>query len=216
MDADSIREALKRYKVPHGRIAGVIGRERSAATKLLSGVRSIKAAEMEPLSELVAEFEQAAGESSVTRRATSFADQFGEGLLADYVAVDVLPTYAGAGGGGTGEDEQRRALLPRQLVVDELRARPEDVILVPIRGDSMEPDYFQGDWVLADRRDVSPVQPGPFALWDGDGYVLKNIERIPRTNKLRVFSTNPRYRDYEADPEDIRIMGRPVWFARRS
>lgn len=32
-----------------------------------------------------------------------------------------------------------------------------------------------GDQILYDKRDRNPVQPGPFVLWDDDGYVMKLV-----------------------------------------
>lgn len=133
--------------------------------------------------------------------------------LQAYVEVEVLPTYAGMGGGGTGDADQQTTLLPRSLVEDDLRAHPSDLLVIDLRGDSMEPDFFNGDRVVINKKDTNPVQPGPFALWDGDGFVVKNIER--RRGSLRIFSSNPKYSDWESDGSDIQIMGRPVWFARR-
>lgn len=75
--------------------------------------------------------------------------------------------------------------------------------------------FQHGDQVMIDRRDVSPRQPGPFALWYDDGYVLKNVEIIRKTGKLRIFSNNRAYSDDEADPDEVTIMGRPIWLARR-
>src|SRR5690606_16401904 len=111
-----------------------------------------------------------------------------------YVSVEVLPTYAGAGGGGTGDDDRKTALVSRALVEGELRGGAADFVLVPIRGDSMEPDFYQGDQVLCDKRDRSPAQPGPFAIWDGEWgeYVIKNVERI-EGGRVRMFSSNPKY-----------------------
>lgn len=134
----------------------------------------------------------------------------------DYLAVDVLPSYAGMGGGGTGEGDHQQALIPRSLVEDELRAKPEDLLLIEARGESMLPDFLHGDQILIDKRDNNPVQPGAFALWDGDGYVVKLVERVPRERgRYRIFSANDRFSAYEVDEEEIRIMGRPVWFGRR-
>lgn len=165
--------------------------------------RQIKAHELEPLRALVAKYEREAGE---------LADSPST-MLRSYVEVEVLPTYAGMGGGGTGEGDPDMALLPRALVEDDLRAKPTDLLLIDVRGDSMQPLFLHGDQIVIDKRDRNPVQPGPFALWDGDGYVVKNVEK--RARKLRVFSANPVYSDIEYDPEDVQIMGRAVWFARR-
>lgn len=134
----------------------------------------------------------------------------------EYLAVDILPSFAGMGGGGTGEGDQGQALIPRALIEDELRAKPSDMLLIEARGQSMEPDFQHGDQILIDKRDTNPVQPGAFALWDGDGYVVKLIERVPmQPGKYRIFSANGRYSAYEVDADQIRIMGRPVWFGRR-
>lgn len=134
----------------------------------------------------------------------------------DYVAVEVLPTFAGMGGGGTGEGEREHALVSRALIVDILRGSPDDFLVINVRGDSMEPDFHHGDQLLVDRRDTSPSQPGPFALWDGEWgeYVVKNVERT-RLGEVRIFSTNPKYSTEAAPAETTRIIGRPVWFGRR-
>ena len=117
-----------------------------------------------------------------------------------YVRVNVLPSYGGMGGGGTGDADKETGLISRRLVEDELRAQPSDLLIIDVRGDSMEPDFMHGDQILIDCRDCDPRQPGAFALWDGDGYVIKLIERIPnRAGWYRVFSANGRYTPYEID-----------------
>lgn len=203
MDADSILAGLKRYGVPHERIAEAISRDRTAATKMLNGQRTMKVGEMPALAALVAEYEADQGEGG----------DLPSTRVRSYVEVEVLPTYAGMGGGGTGDGETAIALLPRDLVEDDLRAKPGDLLVINVRGNSMEPVFQHGDQIVIDKRDRNPVQPGPFALWDGDGYVVKNVEKHGR--RLRIFSSNSIYSDREADPEEVEIMGRPVWFARR-
>lgn len=134
----------------------------------------------------------------------------------DYMAVDILPSYAGMGGGGNGDGPVETGLVSRRLIEDELRAKPSDMLLIEARGESMAPDFLHGDQILVDRRDCNPVQPGSFALWDGDGYVIKLVERVPqKRGYYRIFSANQRYAAYEVSEDDIKIMGRPVWFARR-
>ncbi|WP_313444542.1 S24 family peptidase [Brevundimonas sp.] len=205
MDSDAIIAALRRLGVTHDKIAEVIGRDRTAATKMLGGTRRVQAAEIRPLTDLIHSLERDAGE--VGDQPTS--------LVRSYVEIEVLPTYAGMGGGGTGDGDRSLALLPRSLVEDELRAKPGDLLVIHVRGDSMEPRFLDGDQIVIDRRERNPLQPGPFALWFDDGYVLKQVERIRATGKLRITSSNPAYSPDEADPEEVNIMGRPVWFMRR-
>jgi len=215
MDSDAIIAGLKRFNVPHERIAEVIGRDRTAATRMMGGKRSVKIHEVAGLSALIAEYEEAAGESDVVKRGNTLADQFDEGLLIEYVAVEVLPTYVGMGGGGTGDDERRKALLPRALL-QELHAQPADLLVIEVRGTSMEPQFKQGDQIVIDRRDRDPRHGGPFALFDGDTFILKNIEQLPGPEgKLRVFSSAQGFSDWHTSRSEITIEGRPVWFARR-
>lgn len=132
-----------------------------------------------------------------------------------YVSVEVLPTFAGMGGGGTGDADRETALVSRRLVEDELRARPADLLLINVRGNSMEPLFRHGDQLIIDRRDTSPTQPGPFALLYDDGYVVKNVSWVEKRTKLRISSSNPEFGPEDFDPNEVAIMGRPVWFARR-
>jgi SOS-response transcriptional repressor LexA len=214
MEAQEILRELKARSVPHQEIADAIGRERSAATKMIQGVRRVQVDEIPKLVELLKKYPSHVEHMGNTPDLPVMDPQIA------YLPIPVLPTYAGMGGGGSGDSDQKTALLPRYLVEDELHARPEDLLLINVRGDSMmDPatgrGFLHGDQLLVDKRDRNPVQPGPFALWFDDGYVVKNVERIRSTGRLRIFSNNPAYSPDEVGPEDVSIMGRPVWVARR-
>ena len=138
-----------------------------------------------------------------------------EGELSRYLQVEVLPSFAGMGGGGTGEGDSEVALVPRRLIEERLRAQAGDLLMIEVRGDSMRPDFEHGDQILVDRRDCNPTQPGPFALFDGDAYVVKLVEKLQsKKGWLRVFSVNDRYSPYEVPEGELKIIGRPVWYAR--
>lgn len=136
--------------------------------------------------------------------------------LISYMSVDILPTYAGMGGGGTGEGEIEQAMIPRYLIEDVFRGKAADFVVVRTRGDSMSPDFEHDDELLCDKRDTNPVQPGPFAIYDAEdgAYVVKNVEKLPG-GRFRIFSTNSKYTPAEVSREETHIIGRPVWFARR-
>lgn len=136
--------------------------------------------------------------------------------LQDYLPVRILPSYAGMGGGGTGEGDEETGLVPRHLIEDEFRGKAENFQLINVRGDSMEPLFHHGDQLLVDLRDRNPIQPGPFAILDDGAYLVKLVERIPgKRGYYRVFSANDRYSESEIEETETTIMGRPVWFARR-
>ncbi len=208
-EAMEIFHRLDSAKLKQRDLARAIGVEENKISKAKAGERQLKAGEVlkarewldkvEPRAPLVLE-----------------PDLPPESPDAAYVEVDVLPSFAGMGGGGTGEGDRSLAKLPRRLIEEELRGKAGDFELIDVRGDSMEPDFQHGDQILIDRRDRDPRQPGPFALWDEDGYVLKLVERVPgRRGWYRIFSANPRYSSYEIEETESTIRGRPVWFARR-
>lgn len=189
-------------------LAEAIGIEENKVSKARSGERQLKAPELLAAISWLSDME--------ARRHRPVADLPVAPPEQAYVPVEVLPTYGGAGGGGTGDGDRETALVPRALIVDVLRGKPADFLLINVRGDSMEPDFHHGDQILVDQRDRSPAQPGPFALWDGEWgeYVVKNVERA-QDGHVRIFSSNSKYREVIVESEQTRIIGRPVWFGRR-
>lgn len=184
-------------------LAEAIGIEENKVSKMRAGERQFKASELLAAQAWLNDLEN----GGVVEPSEQHID---------YVEIEVLPTYAGMGGGGNGDGDRETALVPRALIVDILRGSPRDFLLINVRGDSMEPDFRHGDQLLVDKREVSPAQPGPFALWDGEWgeYVIKNVERA-RTGEVRIFSSNPKYSSELQPSELTRIIGRPVWFGRR-
>lgn len=179
--------------------------------RMCAGTREISAKEADQIRSYL----EATASGKQPKHLGNTADLPDSDPMQAYVTVDVLPTYAGMGGGGSGEGDRLVALVSRSLVEDELKAKPSDLLIINVRGDSMEPDFKHGDQLIIDRRDTSPTMPGPFALLYDDGYVVKNVEVLRGKGKLRIFSSNPKYKDDEEDPETVTIMGRPAWFGRR-
>jgi phage repressor protein C with HTH and peptisase S24 domain len=56
-----------------------------------------------------------------------------------------------------------------------------------------------------------PVPPGIFVIWDGMGIVAKRVEHVP----IVIKSVNPEYQTYERDAEEVNIIGRVIWAAKR-
>src|SRR5689334_11445786 len=138
MSPDQIIEALKDSGATHEQIAEAIGRGRTAATNLMNGNRRIQVQEIDPLLKLIEKQRRARNRSSAIesfKQLSNFGDRIG--LEPDhpevdpqraYVPVDILPTFAGMGGGGNGEGDVERALVPRYLIEDVFRGRPSDFI----------------------------------------------------------------------------------------
>lgn len=144
------------------------------------------------------------------------------GIPADQVRVRHLETRPGMGAQGFENEEENtddpeHIWLPERLVRHELRAAPEDLRSMEVSGPSMSPMLESGDQILVDLRERTPSQPGIFALFDGIGITVKWVELLPFTEpqRVRVSSENKRFKEWEGTLEEVHILGRVVWFARR-
>jgi phage repressor protein C with HTH and peptisase S24 domain len=140
------------------------------------------------------------------------------GRTDDGIKIKLLPTFAGLGAGGTGEGDVGEVTFSRDLIENELRVPPDALLAMVADGNSMEPDFKGGDQILVDTRRTSLAQPGAFCLWDGDGHVVKYLERIPESDPPRVSVVSANQALYPPRTrllDEIRVVGRVIWFGRR-
>lgn len=144
--------------------------------------------------------------------------------------VPEIDVYAGAGGGGeavqeaftvggaeiSGDGIRGIWSLPDEYL-NELRVTVRRARIIKVRGDSMEPTIQSEDRVMVDLGDSKPSPDGVFAIWDGLGVVIKRLEHIPSSSPpaFKIISDNPRHSVYERTLDEIRVIGRVIWFARR-
>lgn len=138
-------------------------------------------------------------------------------LPATYVPVPFLEAKAGMGGGMLPPEAFGEPRYFESSVLASLRASADDLFTMEVEGQSMEAVLFSGDQILVHRKRINVSEPGIFVLWDGDGIVCKWVERdrTSDTPKLRVFSENPRFKEYSVLADEAVIHGRVIWFARR-
>ena len=69
---------------------------------------------------------------------------------------------------------------------------------------------------MVNTADASPSPPGIFVLFDGMGITANRIEMIPQADAshLRISSANSQYSAYQRHLNDIRIIGRVIWYGR--
>ena len=137
-----------------------------------------------------------------------------------YSAVPEADVRLAAGAGAWNGDlrESNEAWLFADPVIrHEFRAKPGDLWMIGVDGDSMEPLLSSGDRILIDVSRTVPVPPGIFVIWDGLGLVAKRIEHVPHSEPPRVVlrSLNPEYDSHECSAEEVRVVGRAVWVSRR-
>lgn len=87
---------------------------------------------------------------------------------------------------------------------------------LPVLGDSMTPTLIDGAVVFVDTSHTVPSPPDLYAVDYGDGLMVKRIELVPRSKKVRVISDNDRYGTHVLNREDLQVFGRVVaWFQWR-
>ena len=112
------------------------------------------------------------------------------------------------------EQEAESYYFRKSWIKDRLGANTEDLRMLYIRGDNMEPTLCHNDIVLIDTTKKKPSPPGMFILFDGHGLTAKRLEYVNDSPVLRIISDNPHYSTYERSLDDTLIIGRIVWFAR--
>lgn len=104
----------------------------------------------------------------------------------------------------------------KDWIRDRLGAAPSDLRLVQMRGDSMEPTFFNNELMLVDTTRKLPAPPGLFVVFDGFGLNIKRLEYVTgsRPARLRIIPDNAQYSIYERSVEETVVIGRIVWFSR--
>jgi phage repressor protein C with HTH and peptisase S24 domain len=142
-----------------------------------------------------------------------------------YFAVPVADARAGMGGPGAIMSEQPIAY--RYFPEEELRAmrvKPENLWAHRADGDSMAPDFQDGDLLIIDTSQKNPTPPRIFTIWDGFGLVTKYVERVIGADppRVRLIASNPKFPMQELtigdrgelDGEEAFIVGRVVFVQR--
>lgn len=137
-----------------------------------------------------------------------------------FIRIPEIDVRASAGPGAFHEGlEETKVtwLFPEAIVRHEFRAPPNELRMITVDGDSMEPLLSSGDRILIDTSQRVPVPPGIFVIWDGMGLVAKRVEHIPNSDppKVLIKSVNAEYQAYERIAEEVNVVGRVVWSARR-
>lgn len=96
-------------------------------------------------------------------------------------------------------------------VIEELRLNPADLMIMSVKGRSMEPMYFEDDKILVDKSKRKPVSNECFVVnWNGE-LIVKCL--IKKSNGWALYSMNrdPQYHTIEVRAGECRIIGMVVW-----
>jgi phage repressor protein C with HTH and peptisase S24 domain len=138
-----------------------------------------------------------------------------EGLI----AIPRFDVRASAGPGAFTEGERPIAHLgfDERFLKHLCTARPSDLSIIRVRGDSMFPTLADGDDIMVDRSvQGTKVQDGIYVLRRDDTLTVKRIAAHPGSRKLTISSDNPAYPTWpECDPAEVDVVGRVVWAGRK-
>lgn len=138
-----------------------------------------------------------------------------------YVALPLYNDIHAAAGHGAVVDHERPddALMFKEAWIRlELGASPQDLVLIRVSGDSMEPTLRAGDVILVDHRASRPDREGIYILRMGDMLLVKRLQALPG-GQVKVTSDNPAFDPWLLNIQeigaDVAIIGRVVWSGRR-
>lgn len=117
----------------------------------------------------------------------------------------------------TPEPGAARWSFPLGWVKYALKANAASLRMVGIDGNSMEPDFRSGDHLLIDTDRRAPSPPGVFVMFDGVGLIARALEFLPNSDPAIVLirSSGEMTSNLEVPLDEIHIVGRAVWHARR-
>jgi phage repressor protein C with HTH and peptisase S24 domain len=133
----------------------------------------------------------------------------------DFVFIRQVNGKISAGGGLMPDNSADLQCAFRRDWIKKRGGKPDNMSLIKVSGDSMAPTLLSGDLVLVDhsRTTVTP-QGGIYAISIDHEIMIKRIQVLFPQNKLRILSDNSHYDPIEADPDQVKINGRVIWYGR--
>ena len=113
--------------------------------------------------------------------------------------------------------ESARWYLPDAMLRQEGLANPNNLRIVRVRGDAMEPLLSEGDRLVIDTARTHPTTGELCALWDGSGLALRRVEIVHGAEPahLRLTTANPNYAPFTCLAEEAGIVATVLWMFRR-
>ena len=144
---------------------------------------------------------------------------------APVAAIPEVTVEVSAGAGALAQEFVSETALwhwPENMVRHEGGAAPENLRILRVRGNSMEPEMRDGDRVVVDVSRRLAATGETFVLWDGNGLVVKRVDAVhegaPNEDeppRLRLISANPDYPPYSCLAPDVHVLGKVLWVVRR-
>ncbi|WP_087024460.1 S24 family peptidase [Thaumasiovibrio subtropicus] len=136
-----------------------------------------------------------------------------------YIALQLFDIEVSAGHGALVEKEEESSAMvfSERYIRHELGFNPNDIFLMPIRGDSMSPTLKNQSIVMVNRVDGFSTDGVYVFRYDGQ-LMVKRLQFLP--GGIKVVSDNTAYEAWELSKEDLKgtdfeIIGEVVWSGQR-
>lgn len=183
-------------------LANYLGITQDKVSKSLSGVRRFSAEEALAIDRLLA---------SPSRVGNDEDGPIGARL------VPVYDVQASAGYGTVvhGEEHIYNLAFDQSFLRQMTNAKPRELAIIQVQGDSMEPTLLNGDQVLVDRSKNNLDFDGLFVIRYGEALHIKRVGRAPKRGHVLIRSDNERYTPLEVPYGEIDVVGRVLWYGRK-
>lgn len=224
---DTLRQALQTPGKSQRGLARAMGLDPAAVNRMLKGERQIKAHELTAIRDYLglamaddlpgggmAESPPAFPPSSGLpgwRQAPAFAEEF--------AMVPVYDARASAGSGAINTDAAPVCFsaFRWEWLHRVTQAPTEQLAVIQVAGDSMEPTLHHGDHVLIDRTVTRWTRDGLYVIRYAisEELMVKRLLWVPSNRTFSIRSDNPAYGNTDGvGPDDLSIIGRVLWLGR--
>ena len=91
----------------------------------------------------------------------------------------------------------------------------QQLFVIKVEGDSMEPTLMESDTVLINKNaNAIGTGGGIFAINWHDMSMVKRLQMNPQTDEIIIKSDNPNYDSMVVKPNEIQIEGKVIWYGR--
>lgn len=142
------------------------------------------------------------------------------GLSRNVGRTNLVPVYdiqASAGFGALVEYEERTGSLafPPDYLRILTSSSAQNLAIITVKGDSMEPTLLDDDVVLIDMTKRHIGYEGMFVLRHNDTLLVKRAGMAGQNGRVTLLSDNKIYPPVEAAIEDINVVGKVLWYGRK-
>ena len=135
--------------------------------------------------------------------------------LINYDLVPKVSAKAGAGASLETSDETEGLYAFRKDFMGREHICAASAVMMDVVGDSMEPEFYEGDTLLVDKSDIEIRDGKIYVVTLGDELRVKRI--FNSLNGLILRSDNPKYPDIHVEGPDLEtfvVHGRVRWHSR--